>query len=297
MEIARIENLPITYKEEEKEKQTTVFKIEPKDKILLSNTNKNQDNILDYILGKKESKVFYKGKKIESLYPKEKEIINNKIIIIDNNENNQIKENQKIITQLKKSISESTNLKKNIYNSFVLHQKEKVKDIKKRKKEIIENLCKDEVLTINEGTKKYKQLLKEEKNRLVINKLEARNEFIAEKARLQVKLENKNIKKEIKYNSKDIKEEINKIIGEMKINNITFLNKSISSYSQKEKKLINLLFAFCGKKDILIFLSSLYDKEEMKIINKLILEKEMALIYITNDKNVEKTYFNKEIER
>ena len=297
MEIARIENLPITYKEEEKEKQTTVFKIEPKDKILLSNTNKNQDNILDYILGKKEIKVFYKGKKIESLYPKEKEIINNKIIIIDNNENNQIKENQKIITQLKKSISESTNLKKNIYNSFVLHQKEKVKDIKKRKKEIIENLCKDEVLTINEGTKKYKQLLKEEKNRLVINKLEARNEYIAEKARLQVKLENKNIKKEIKYNSKDIKEEINKIIGEMKINNITFLNKTISSYSQKEKKLINLLFAFCGKKDILIFLSSLYDKEEMKIINKLILEKEMALIYITNDKNVEKTYFNKEIER
>ena len=297
MEIARIENLPITYKEEEKEKQTTVFKIEPKDKILLSNTNKNQDNILDYILGKKEIKVFYKGKKIESLYPKEKEIINNKLIIIDNNENNQIKENQKIITQLKKSISESTNLKKNIYNSFVLHQKEKVKDIKKREKEIIENLCKDEVLTINEGTKKYKQLLKEEKNRLVINKLEARNEYIAEKARLQVKLDNKNIKKEIKYNSKDIKEEINKIIGEMKINNITFLNKTISSYSQKEKKLINLLFAFCGKKDILIFLSSLYDKEEMKIINKLILEKEMALIYITNDKNVEKTYFNKEIER
>ena len=297
MEIARIENFPITYKEEEKEKQTTVFKIEPKDKILLFNTNKNQDNILDYILGKKEIRVFYKGKKIESLYPKEKEIINNKIIIIDNNENNHIKKNKKIITQLKKSISESINLKKNIYNSFVLHQKEKVKDIKKRKKEIIENLCKDEVLTINEGTKKYKQLLKEEKNRLVINKLEARNEFIAEKARLQVKLENKNIKKEIKYNSKDIKEEINKIMGEMKFNNITFLNKTFSSYSQKEKKLINLLFAFCGKKDILIFLSSLYDKEEMKIINKLIIEKEMALIYITNDKNVEKTYFNKEIER
>ena len=178
MEIARIENFPITYKVEEK--QTTVFKIEQKDKILLFNTNKNQDNILDYILEKKEIRVFYKGKKIESLYPKEKEIINNKIIIIDNNENNHIKKNQKIITQLKKSISESTNLKKNIYNSFVLHQKEKVKDIKKRKKEIIENLCKDEVLTINEGTKKYKQLLKEEKNRLVINKLEARNEFIAE---------------------------------------------------------------------------------------------------------------------
>ena len=297
MEIARIENLPITYKEEEKEKQTTVFKIEPKDKILLFNINKSQENVLDYILGKKESKVFYKGKKIESLYPKEKEIINNKIIIIDNNENNQIKENQKIITQLKKSIFESTNLKKNIYNSFVLHQKEKVKDIKKRKKEIIENLCKDEVLTINEGTKKYKQLLKEEKNRLVINKLEARNEYIAEIARLQVKLENKNIKKEIKYNLKDIKEEINKIMGEKKINNITFLNKTISSYSQKEKKLINLLFAFCGKKDILVFKTDFYDKEEMKIINKLILEKNMALIYITNDKNVEKTYFNKEIER
>ena len=86
-------------------------------------------------------------------------------------------------------------------------------------------------------------------------------------------------------------------MGEMKFNNITFLNKTFSSYSQKEKKLINLLFAFCGKKDILFFLSSLYDKEEMKIINKLIIEKEMALIYITNDKNVEKTYFNKEIER
>jgi len=86
-------------------------------------------------------------------------------------------------------------------------------------------------------------------------------------------------------------------MGEMKNNNIISLNKMISSYSQKEKKLINLLFAFCGKKDILVFKTDFYDKEEMKIINKLILEKEMALIYITNDKNVEKTYFNKEIER
>lgn len=297
MEIARIENFSISYKEEGKEKQETSFKIEPKDKILIFSEKKSKENILDYILGKEEAKVIYKGKKIESLFPKEKEKISNKIIIIDNNENNQIKEKQKIINQIKKSVSESTDLKKNIYNLFVLHQKEKVKDIKRRKKEIIENLCKDEVLTINEGTKKYKQLLKEEKNRLVINKLEVRNEFIAQKVRLQVNLGNKNIKKEIKFNSKEINEEINKILKEIKINDTTLLNKTFSSCSEKEKKLVNLLFAFCGKKDILFFKTDSYDKEEMKKINKLILEKNMALIYITNDKNIERTYFNKEVER
>ena len=291
MEITKANKISIIYQNERKK----LF-LENKDSLLVLKNKKETKEILDCILGKKEdTRILYNGKEVNTFYPKEFEEAKTTITLIDNNENKFINKKKNILSQLKTQVKESTNLKKNLYKFFVTHQQELVKETKRRRKEKIQQLCKNEILTVNEGITKYKKILKEEKNRLVINKLEARNEFIAEKARLQVKLKTNNIKKEIKFNSSQIKEEIEKVSKEIKLKDLSILNKTYEECSNEEKKKINLLFSFCGKKEVLILNTNKYDVEEIKTISKLIKEKEMVLIYITDDK-VEKTYFNKELE-
>lgn len=291
-------NLFFIYYEHGIKKETDPINLilEKKDKLLILEQKELVGDIFDILLGKKkETKIEYLGQEVNSFYPKEYNTWSKKVTIIDNGENKKINKNKKLISQLRKEISLNTDLKKNIYDLFSLHQKEVVKEYKKEKKKITEEICKEKVLTINEGKKEYKKKYQEEKNRLIINKLEARNEFIATKTRLKIKLNQTNIQKEIKYNSSQIKEEINKVAKEIKFKNLSKLEGKYNSCSKEEKKLINLLFAFCGKKDILIYKTKTYDQEELKIINKLINEKDMILVYITSDTKVDKTKFNKEI--
>ena len=298
------EKLSFIYYEEEQEKQTKPISISfaSNDRVLIINDIKTAGTISEYLLGNKKSKVNYKNKELNKMYQKEKEdFCFRKVSVIENNINKQISNDHLILPQLIKNIKKTSDLKKNIYLDKVLHYKEKVKDIKKNKAEIIQNICKKEILTIEEGTKEYKKILNENKNKVVIKKLEARNDYIVNKAKLELDLEKKGNKKQIlktklKSSTKQAREEIEAVLKQAGITSTTFLLKSYDKTSISENKIINLLSAFTGKKEILIISSSLFDQEEMKLINKLLEYKNLLFIYITSDKEVEKEYFNKVIK-
>ena len=150
-------------------------------------------------------------------------------------------------------------------------------------------------------TKEYKKILNENKNKVVIKKLEARNDYIVNKAKLELDLEKKENKKQIlktklKSSTKQAREEIEAVLKQAGMTSTTFLLKSYDKTSISENKIINLLSAFTGKKEILIISTSLFDREEVKLINKLLEYKNLLFIYITSDKEVEKEYFNKVIK-
>lgn len=298
------ENLSFIYYEEEQEKQTKPISISfaSNDRVLIINDIKTAGTISEYLLGNKKSKVNYKNKELNKMYQKEKEdFCFRKVSVIENNINKQISNDHLILPQLIKNIKKTSDLKKNIYLDKVLHYKEKVKDIKKNKAEIIQNICKKEILTIEEGTKEYKKILNENKNKVVIKKLEARNDYIVNKAKLELDLEKKGNKKQIlktklKSSTKQARGEIEAVLKQAGITSTSFLLKSYDKTSTSENKIINLLSAFTGKKEILIISSSLFDQEEMKLINKLLEYKNLLFIYITSDKEVEKEYFNKVIK-
>ncbi len=298
------ENLSFIYYEEEQEKQTKPISISfaSNDRVLIINDIKTAGTISEYLLGNKKSKVNYKNKELNKMYQKEKEdFCFRKVSVIENNINKQISNDHLILPQLIKNIKKTSDLKKNIYLDKVLHYKEKVKDIKKNKAEIIQNICKKEILTIEEGTKEYKKILNENKNKVVIKKLEARNDYIVNKAKLELDLEKKENKKQIlktklKSSTKQARGEIEAVLKQAGITSTSFLLKAYDKTSTSENKIINLLSAFTGKKEILIISSSLFDQEEMKLINKLLEYKNLLFIYITSDKEVEKEYFNKVIK-
>lgn len=298
------EKLSFIYYEEEQEKQTKPISISfaSNDRVLIINDIKTAGTVSEYLLGNKKSKVNYKNKELNKMYQKEKEdFCFRKVSVIENNVNKQISNDHLILPQLIKNIKKTSDLKKNIYLDKVLHYKEKVKDIKKNKTEIIQNICKKEILTIEEGTKEYKKILNENKNKVVIKKLEARNDYIVNKAKLELDLEKKENKKQIlktklKSSTKQAREEIEALLKQAGITSTTFLLKSYDKTSTSENKIINLLSAFTGKKEILIISTSLFDREEVKLINQLLEYKNLLFIYITSDKEVEKEYFNKVIK-
>ena len=298
------EKLSFIYYEEEQEKQTKPISISfaSNDRVLIINDIKTAGTISEYLLGNKKSKVNYKNKELNKMYQKEKEdFCFRKVSVIENNANKQISNDHLILPQLIKNIKKTSDLKKNIYLDKVLHYKEKVKDIKKNKTKIIQNKCKKEILTIEEGTKEYKKILNENKNKVVIKKLEARNDYIVNKAKVELDLEKKENKKQIlktklKSSTKQAREEIEAVLKQAGITSTTFLLKSYDKTSISENKIINLLSAFTGKKEILIISTSLFDREEVKLINKLLEYKNLLFIYITSDKEVEKEYFNKVIK-
>lgn len=295
-------DLSFVYYADEQKKQTKVTPIQltNKDKLLIVNNIKLSGSFLNYLLGQKENcTIRYKNRELNNLYPNEREdLYQRKITIIDNNEIKQIKHKEVILPQLIKNIQLTTNIKKNIYLDKVNHYKEKYKETKAKRKEIIQKLCTKNILTVEEGTKEYKKILHENKNKYIIKKLEARNDYIVKKVKLEIELEKnkQEIKSYLRLTSNQAREEIEKIAKTIGVTSLDFLNKKYDELSLNETKIVNLLFATCGNKDVVIIFSKKYDKEEVDLVNKILTRKHMLFIYITPEEIKDKSKFTKVVK-
>ena len=288
MQIIEIKNIKINNK-------IINLDINEKDKILIL-TDKEKENIKDFKEYKIEDSVFnYKNRNVFKMFDKEKEnIYHSKVRVLSHF----INKNKKIIDLFKEEINASTNLNNILKDEKLTHFIEKYNYYKNNKEETINNIIKEEKVDLKEAKKRYKLILQENKEKIIIKKYELKNQLIVEKVKEAAKYDNLNYKKEKEYhkyffyNEEDIKEEISQLLKIFKINK-NILNRNFDDLNNDAKTEIKILLLFAGKKDVVVLNQKI--KEEMleKIFNILKI-KDTAFIYIT-DQQIKEKEFNKVI--